>query len=161
MKYFVKEYEQRYFAGIEVPNGIKPNTDDYKNIPKAWDDFFNNVNVKIDNKIDPEHFIGLEIYPFDFMETGVFDYYVLAETNSLFAETEDIVTKKLKKGRYICFPINFDDISNEIQKVYKYIEKENIKVHMGFDYEDYLVGEDYGDSGAVLNFCLLLEDDNK
>jgi len=159
MKYFIKEYETRYFAGIEFPNGIQPNSDDARKTPDLWNRFFSEVSDRIDNKIEPNHFIGLEIYPFDFAETGQFDYYALAETETLFKETEGLVTKRLKKGRYICFPIRFDDIMNDMQRVYKYIKEQNIKVHMGIDYEDYLVGEDYNKPEAVLNFCLLLEAD--
>jgi predicted transcriptional regulator YdeE len=159
MKYFIKEYETRYFAGIEFPNGIRPNTEDIKKIPELWDSFFNEYNAMVDNKVEPYHNIGLEIYPFNFAEEGVFDYCVLAETNELIDPKEGIITKKLKAGRYICFPIAFDNIASDIQKVYKHIKEKEIKVHRGFDYEDYLVGENYGEPGAVLNFCLALEED--
>ncbi|XMB72182.1 GyrI-like domain-containing protein [Mycoplasmatota bacterium WC30] len=159
MKYFIKEYETRYFAGIEFPNGINLKNNDMKKIPKLWENFFNNYTSKIVNQVEPSHYIGLEFYSFDFKETGTYDYYVLAETKELVEQTGRIVTKKLKPGRYICFPINFDEITTEIQKVYKHIKDKGIKVHMGFDYEDYLTTEDYGVTGAVLNFCLLLEED--
>jgi predicted transcriptional regulator YdeE len=159
MKYFVKEYETRYFAGIEFPNGIRPNTSDMKKIPKLWDTFFNIYNGLVDDKVEPYHNIGLEIFPFDFRETGVYDYCVLAQTKELITPKEGIVTKRLKAGKYICFPINFDHIAEEVQKVYKYIKEKGIKVHMGFDYEDYLVGENYGEPGAVLNFCFELISD--
>ncbi len=159
MKYFVKDYETRYFAGIEFPNGIRPKTDDMKKIPELWDRFFKEFNSLIDKQVEPNHDIGLEIYPFDFAEEGVFDYCVLAETKELIEPKEGIVTKKLKAGKYICFPISFDNVASEIQKAYKYIKEKKINVHMGFDYEDYLVGENYGESGAVLNFCLALEED--
>lgn len=157
MKYFIKEYETRYFAGIEFPNGINPNSDDIIKISSLWNEFFDKYNDLVQNKVEPNHFIGLEIYPFDFRETGIFDYCVLAETNQKIETSENITTKKLKEGRYICFPIQFDNIRDEIQSVYNYIKEKQIKVHMGFDYEDYLVGENYGEAGAVLNFCLLLE----
>jgi predicted transcriptional regulator YdeE len=161
MKYFVKEYETRYFAGIEFPNGIRPNTEDIKQIPALWDKFFNEYNSLVDNKVEPYHNIGLKIYPFDFKENGIFDYCVLAETEKLVESKNDIITKRLKAGKYICFPINFTQISSEIQKVYKFVKEKEIDVHMGFDYEDYLVGENYGEPGAVLNFCLALEENVK
>jgi len=161
MKYFVKEYKTRYFAGIEFPNGINIRSEDAKRIPELWDEFFNDHMARISDKIEPSHMIGLETYPFDFMETGIFDYNVLVETNDLIEPVSGIITRKLKAGKYICFPIEFDDILNQVQKAYRYIKAEKINVHMGFDYEDYLNEENYGEAGAILNFCLLLEDDPK
>lgn len=158
MKYFIKEYDTRYFAGIEFPEGIRLQTDDVKKIPQLWDKFFNFYNPLIKNQVEPGHFIGLECYPYDFHDVKVYDYFVLAETKEVMEPRDDITTKKLKKGRYICFPIKFDDITNEIHKVYEYIKSEEIKVHLGFDYEDYLVSENYNERGAVLNFCFLLDD---
>ena len=160
MKYFIKEYDTRYFAGIEFPNGLRLNTDDKKKIPEIWDRFFKEENIKITNKEIPYHYIGLEIYPFDFMETKIIDYFVLAETSGLFEGDSEIVTKKLKKGKYICFPIKHDDISKEIHRVYEYIEEEKINVHMGYDYEDYIPDENYEKEGAILNFCFLMENDS-
>lgn len=161
MKYFIKEFDTRYFAGIEFPDGINTDSDDVNKVPDLWDTFFENVSENIVNKVEPFHCIGLEIYPFDFNETKTYYYYVLVETNELIEESDFITTKKLKKGKYICFPIEFDQISEEIQRVYQYIKREKIKVHMGFDYEDYLPDEDYTKSGAILNFCLRMEDDHK
>lgn len=159
MKYFIKSYETRYFAGIEFPGGINPQSEDIFDIPDLWDKLFSHYVQTIDQKIKPHHFIGLECYPFDFSEIGVFDYFALVETGALIEVPEGLVTKKLKKGRYICFPIQFDRIREDIQQVYAYVKAEGIKIHMGFDYEDYLVDENYGESGAILNFCLLLEED--
>ena len=156
MKYFIKEYETRYFAGIEFPEGVS-SIKDVKKIPELWNQLFNMNPDEIPDKTNPEHYIGLEIYPFDFQETKTFYYYAMVRTNGLIDATDSIVTKKLKAGRYICFPIEFDRIKEEIQKVYQYIKQENIKVHMGFDYEDYLVEENYRIPGAIVNFCLLLD----
>lgn len=161
MKYFVKEYDTRYFAGIEFPNGVKVNTDDLKKIPKLWDEFFEKYSKLVPDKLEPNHLIGLEIYPFDFMDTGIFDYSVMVETNHLVEPPEGMITRKLKAGRYICFPIEFDQISSQIKKVYEYVKEKKINVHMGIDYEDYLPEENYGEQGAILNFCFLLEKDVK
>lgn len=157
MEYFIKEYQTRFFAGIEFPNGIQLKKNDMKKIPQLWDTFFNQYVQSIPNQVEPNHFIGLECYPFDFQETGDFDYYVLGETEGLIEPVEGIVTKKLKAGKYICFPIPFDQITTHVQKVYKFIKDEKIKIHMGFDYEDYLPDQNYGAAGAILHFCLLLE----
>ena len=143
MKYFIKEYETRYFAGIEIPEGINYKNKNLSKIPKYWDIFYKEICSKIDNQIEPNHYIGLEVYPFDFKETGIFDYNILAETKKLIIEKENIITKKLNKGRYICFPINYSNVFKEIQKVYQYINDQNIKIHKGFDYEDYLLNENY------------------
>ena len=161
MKYFIKHYDTRYFAGIECPNGVNMKDNDPKKIPDLWSEFFGSYLDRVNEKIEPDHYIGLETYPFDFMETGVFDYNAMVETKELIEPLSGMITKKLKAGKYICFPIPFDDIVTEIQRAYKFIKAENIKVHMGFDYEDYLANENYNEPGAILNFCLLLEDDSK
>lgn len=158
MKYFIKAYEKRYFAGLELPNGIKLNANNASKIKELWEVFMNKHVANIPNQINPNNYIGLEIYPFDFKETGTFDYYALTEITELIKTDETIVTKKLKPGRYICFPIKLIDIMNEIQKVYTYIKEKEINVHMGFDYEEYITGEDYSNKDATLNFCLLMED---
>lgn len=160
MKYFIKEYDTRFFAGVEFENGIS-NLKDMQNIPKLWDRLFGSELKRIQNQKEPNHFIGLKMYPFDFMETKTFDYYAMVETNGLIDPVQGIVTKKLKKGKYICFPTPFDKIKEEVQEIYDYMKQEKIKAHMGFDYEDYLTTEDYGKPGAILNFCLLLEEDVK
>jgi len=161
MKYFIKEYGVRYFAGIEFPGGVNIRKNDSQNIPNLWEVFFKDHLSKIKDLVEPNHMIGLETYPFDFMETGIFDYSALVETNNLVEAESGGVTRKLKAGKYICFPIPFDDIVTEIQRAYKFIKAQKIKVHMGFDYEDYLPEENYLEAGAILNFCLLLEDDTK
>lgn len=158
MKYFIKDFEKRYFAGLELPNGMQLNTNNASKIKELWQTFMSKYAPTIPNQVSPKRYIGLEIYPFDFKETGAFDYYALTEINALIDPDEMIVTKKLKPGRYICFPIKLVDIMNEIQKVYAYIKEKEIQVHMGFDYEEYIAGEDYRDKDATLNFCLLLED---
>ncbi len=156
MEYKVKEYEVRYFAGIEYEGGVQPN--EPHSIPDLWDSLFHTHLSNITNIKQPSKFIGLECYPPDMMESNVFDYFALVQTYDLIEESEKIVTKKLPKGKYISFPIKFDDISNEIQKVYKYIKENNINVHYGFDFEDYLEGENYSGSGAMLHFSMLLEE---
>lgn len=159
MKYTIQEYDTRFFAGIEVPNGVLMNSEDFKRIPQVWHEFFEKHDQSIKNKVEPHHHIGLEIYPFDIKETQTFDYNVLAETKELVEVNDSQITRKLKAGKYICFPISFDDIHQEIQKVYAFIKEEKINVHMGFDYEDYLPDQNYGAPGAILNFCLMLEED--
>ncbi len=158
MEYIIKDFETRYFAGLELDGGVNANSSDKLKIPALWDDFFKKYVQNIPDKTEPHKFIGLEIYPYDFMETKNFDYYAMIETNTLIEGRGEIVTKKLPKGKYISFPIKFDDITNEVGKVYKFMETQDLKVHMGFDVEDYLVTQDYSKKGQILHMMFLLEE---
>lgn len=156
MKYEVKDYEERYFAGIEFDGGValgKTNK-----IPKLWDTFLNDVIELIPLRKKGFPVIGLECYPPDFMERKVFDYYTLVETEKLIQQTDKYITKKLPKGKYISFEVGFDTLRDDIQSVYKYIKEHKVNIHKGFDFEEYLEGEKYYESGAVLNFSFLLEE---
>ncbi len=158
MEYIIKDYETRYFAGIELEGGIDLESDDRKKIPQLWNEFFNTYVPKIPAVKEPNKFIGLEMYPLDFMETKNFYYYAMIQTDKLIEGTEGIVTKKLPKGKYISFPVEFDRIIEEIGKVYDYLKKEKIQVHMGFDVEDYLVTQNYNDRGAILHMTFMLKE---
>ena len=110
MEYVINEYETRYFAGIELIGGLKVDSDDYKRIPGLWDDFRELYLDGIPNKNLDNNFIGLEMYRFDFMESKTMDYFALVEIKELFdCNDEEVVTKKLSKGRYISFSIEHDD----------------------------------------------------
>lgn len=159
MEYIIKEYPTRYFAGIELIGGLRVEKNDYGKIPGLWDEFRDVYLSDIKNKLTPYCFIGLEMYRFDFMESKTMDYFALVQITELFNnEDEEIVTKKLPKGRYISFSINHDDLLNEVEKVYEYIEKERINVHLGFDVKEYLRTENYKKPGAILNLVFKLED---
>ena len=155
MKYSVTTYPERYFIGIELDNGFALGEND--RIGQLWDSF-----LKEDIQLLPHDqlltkFIGLECYPPDFMETKRFDYFALVQTTTLMKQN-GFVSKKLPAGQYISFEIAFDDVSTQIHKCYQYLAENNIKVHMGFDFEDYLEGQDYQRDGAILHFTLLLDD---
>lgn len=156
MKYVINEHPERFFAGIEYPNGVELNQQ--SEIQKIWIEFLEVSKDKIEHKKTPLKYIGLECYPPDFNDIKVFDYYALVETDGLIEGNDVIVTKKLPKGKYICFEISFDDIQNEIKKVYNYIHEHNIKVHKSFDIEDYIITENYGEKGAKLHFSFLLDE---
>lgn len=158
MEYKVKDYETRYFAGLELKGGINANSNDKLKIPALWDEFFEKYVPNIPDKNEPHKFIGLEIYPVDFMETKNFDYVAMVETKTLIEGKGEIVTKKLPKGKYISFPIKFDDIIVECGKVYKYVEGKKLNVHMGFDVEDYLVTQDYTKKGQTMHLTFLLKE---
>ena len=159
MKYTVKDYETRYYAGIEIENGIDI-TAQTNSISDTWSLLFHQYVDKIKELKEPNQFIGLECYPPNFMEEKVFDYYAMVETKKLVDQVDGITTKKLPRGEYISFEIEFDDIRNEIQKVYAYIREKKIEINHGFDYEEYLNEYNYMESGAKLNFSLLLKNND-
>lgn len=159
MKHVIKEYPERYFAGIEYPNGVDISLENA--IPKLWDEFFEVSNEKISKIKVPQKYIGLECYPPDFMEIKVFDYYALVETDGLIEGDDFITTKKLPKGNYISFEVQFDDIKNEIKNAYNYLRQNNFSFHNGFDFEEYIDGENYGEKGAKLYLSFLLNDNVK
>ena len=155
MKYTIIDFDERYFIGIEYQGGISPNSN--PQIGSFWSDFLEE-DIKLIIDI-PNHnkFIGLECYPPDFKESRVFDYYALLQTKEL-SKRDGFVSKKLPKGKYISFEVEFDEIHDEIQRVYRFIKSEGINIHFGFDYEDYLQTEDYTKEGAKINFVLKLEE---
>ena len=97
------------------------------------------------------------MYPHDFMETNLFTYLAMVETVSK-EEIEGFDSIVLPKGKYIKFEIQFDDIGNEIQKVYKYVKEHNIAIDYAFDFEDYRSDQLYSERGQVLDFCFKLKD---
>ena len=156
MKYEVKDFNERYFAGIEYEGGVT--LGDTKKLPKLWDKFLNDILEEIPSRKKGFPVIGLECYPPDFMETKTFDYYALVETEGLIENNKNYVTKKLPKGKYISFEVGFDTLEDDIQKVYKYIKEHNVKVHKGFDFEEYLEDQKYYETEAILNFSFLLDE---
>lgn len=155
MKYEIKEYETRYFAGVEHPGGVDVSLGQV-DLQKTWDELFKVHLDKILDKVEPFNYIGLECYPPDFMDEQVFDYYAMVQTKELINETNGITTKKLPKGKYIQFTIAFNQIKDEIHKVYKFIKDNDIIVNRGFDFEQYIDGVDYTKDDALLLFCFLL-----
>ncbi|HQN74770.1 MAG TPA: GyrI-like domain-containing protein [Bacillota bacterium] len=159
MNYVIKEMKTRYFAGIEFIGGIKVDSDDYNKIPNLWTDFKKLYLKDIPDKVVPNNFIGLEMYRFDFMESRTLDYFALVEINNLYEpKDEEIITKKLPKGRYISFTISHDELNSEVEKVYQFIKEKRINVHLGFDVKEYLVNENYDFEGAKLLLTFKLED---
>lgn len=155
MKYEVKDFDERYFAGIEFEGGLA--LGETSKTTKLWDNFLKNVLSEIPSKKKGFPLIGLECYPPDFMEIKTFDYYALVETDFLIEKSDKYVTKKLPKGKYISFEIEFDTLHEDIHRVYKYVDEHNVKIHKGFDVEEYIEGQKYNERGAILNFSFLLE----
>lgn len=154
MKYIVRDYDDRFFIGLEhIPSIQNGNTNE---IPALWDTFLKKAYPELNQNTLKHRFIGLECYPPDFMETKEFDYFALVETNNLIEE-KGFVSKKLPKGKYISFEITFDNIHEEIKNVYQYIKEHKVDVHFGFDFEEYLEDQDYTKEGAILYFTLKLE----
>ena len=159
MKYIVRDYKTRYFAGIELIGGLKVDSDDYAKIPGLWDDLRELYLHEIHNKIFPHNLIGLEMYRFDFLESKTMDYFALVEIKELENfEGEEIVTKKLPKGRYISFKIDHDSLMEEVERVYEYVKQERINIHLGFDVKEYIPEEDYKTQGAKLYLTFKLEE---
>jgi len=129
MKYEVKDFEERYFAGLEFEGGVTLGKKD--DIPKLWDKFLNDVLEDIPSRKKGFPVIGLECYPPDFMESKVYDYYSLVETEGLITSDDLYVTKKLPKGKYISFEIGFDlfpDYAFRIGDVLHFLH-----IHFGLD----------------------------
>lgn len=156
MKYIVRDFNERYYTGLEHIPSLKPGVENQ--IPALWQTFMKKALPLLKKAELKNNFIGLECYPPDFMETKEFDYFALIETKYLI-HNDGFVSKKLPQGKYISFEIEFDQIHNEIQSVYKYIKDHNVPVHYGFDYEEYLPEEEYQNKGAKLYFTLMLEHD--
>jgi predicted transcriptional regulator YdeE len=154
MKYSVVDYDERFYIGVEFPGGV--NLSQNPNISNFWNDFLRDDLPLLQDIPSKNLFIGLECYPPDFKDTHTFDYYALVETNQL-EHKDGFVSKKLPKGKYILFEIEFDDLMNEMQRAYQFAQKEKMPIHYGFDYEQYLMGEDYTKPGAKLQFVIKLE----
>lgn len=155
MKYIKQEYENRYYIGLEHIPSIeigKPHQ-----IKELWDTFLKKGLKELSQEQLKHEFIGLECYAPDFMETKTFDYFALVETKGLIKE-QGFVSKKLPKGTYIKFEVEFDHLLEQIKQVYQYINDNNINVHFGFDYEEYISDQDYSKEGAKLYFVLKLEE---
>lgn len=135
MKYIIKEYDTRYFAGIELIGGFKIGSDGQKKVPELWKDLDSLYLNDISNIKEPLSRVGLEIYRYDFMESKMVDYYAMVQTNDLIEVDDTLVTKKLPRGKYILFPIAKEKVYSEIKNVYKFVENQNFNVHLGFHIE--------------------------
>jgi len=153
MKHEIVEYEERYFVGyaVKVKPGTEPNP-----IPELWNKFMSEGVLKLDEFDKEDNFIGLEMYPYDFMDTKEFYYHAMVQTKEKL-NIDGFETIVLRKGKYILFSIEFDNIFNDIQACYKYIKENHVNINHAFDYEGYISGENYSQKGAKLHFAFLLE----
>jgi predicted transcriptional regulator YdeE len=156
MKYIVRDYQERFYVGLEHTPTIKQGVP--HKIPELWQQFMSKEYPTLNKAELVNNFIGLECYPPDFMESREFDYFCLVESKFLI-NMDGFISKKLPKGKYISFEIAFETIHDDIQNVYKYVKEHKMNIHYGFDYEEYLMEEDYNNPGAKLYFSLLLEND--
>lgn len=159
MKYEISEHEVRYYAGIEHPDGITLTVDN-DSMGNLWKKFFKDYFEVIPKKFEPSTFIGLECFPPDYKEVKVYDYYAMVQTTTLIEHTDKIVTMKLPKGEYITFLLNFSKLRDEIQRVYRFVKVNNIRINHGFDVEEYLSEEDYAKENAKIKFSLLVMNDD-
>ena len=155
MNYKITEYETRFFIGVEYQGGVKSGAN--QKLGDLWNSFLNEDLQLLIDVPNFEKFIGLYCYPPDFKESRNMDYYALLETKDL-VRKDGFVSKKLPKGKYLEFSIKFDNLHDEIQRVYKYVKDNGLNIHYGFDYEDYIKGQDYDKDNAILNFALKLEE---
>lgn len=153
MKYTIKDYKERFYMGVEYIGGLTVGSK--SDVKKSWTEFFENDYQYLENAKEGGNFIGLQCFPPDFLESKMLDYFILCEVNEV-TNQEGFISKKLPEGKYLLFPIKFSDKDKEIIKVHTFLKKTDIKVSNSFDYEDYLVDEDYSKKNAVLNFCLKL-----
>lgn len=157
MKYKIIDQDERYFAGIEhhkeIDFGVK------SDISASWKKMFHTTYTDIKMKTKPHQMIGLNCNSIDFEESNKVTYYALSETIDLIEQVPSIITKKLPKGKYICFEVDYDSLATERKRVYDYCKKEGFKIHPGFDYENFLNHHKYDAAGAVVELCLMLEND--
>jgi len=158
MKYKIIELDERYFAGIEHHKEIVFGKDEL--ISVSWNKMFHEVYNNIKLKMDPHQMIGLNCNAIDFEDTQMVTYYVLTEIIDVVDQLDGIITKKLPKGKYVCFEVHYGMLGTERKQVYDYCKKEGLQIHEGFDFEMYDNSIKYGDNpDAVLQLCLKLEND--
>lgn len=158
MKFVKREFPERYFIGVEYEGGLQHGVP--HKIPALWDVFLREDIKLLHNDDIIQQFIGLECYPPDFMETHSIDYYAMVQTKTK-VEQAGFVTKKLPAGTYVSFEIQMDNLMNDIQRVYEYVKQHQYKIHYGFDFEEYLMTEDYTKPGAILYFSMMLEQNDE
>lgn len=152
MKYEIRELNERIFCGMSIK--VTPGEGNNK-IPSLWHRFMTEGSELLKDVKRGTKNIGLEAYPGDFMETHEFYYHAMVEIIEK-VDIEGMDTVVLPKGKYIFFELEFDDISNQIQAIYKYIKESNINVNYAFDYEDYLENQQYNQKGQILNLAFLM-----
>ncbi|MCF7925523.1 MAG: effector binding domain-containing protein [Candidatus Izimaplasma sp.] len=154
MEYEIKRYDTRYFAGIEKEGGITVGkTED---LSAFWEVFLDEDLALLSGIKSPLNIIGLDCYPPDFKDQKKFDYYAMVEILDP-TEQSGFVIKKLPKGEYILFKISNENVQDEIRKVYQYIKQAKIKIHPGFDYEDFITTNKDIETAEVY-FVLKLEE---
>ena len=157
MKYKKFYQDDRYFAGIEHHTEIT--FGELEDVNDTWSKMLGGLQKEVLMKTEPHQMIGLNCNSIDYDETNKVTYYALVETIDLIKQKDFIVTKKIPKGNYISFDIEYDNLGLERKRVYDYCKTEGIKVHKGFDYEHYISGQRYSEKGAIVTLCLMIEDD--
>lgn len=152
MNQIIKKYHERYFIGLSLQ--LKPGVNNDE-IPKLWHKLFNDIIPSLEDEIVIKHYIGLEEYDEDFMTTHELKYSAMVEVKNKIES--DYYQQTLPKGTYVAFEIEFDDIMNEIGRVYDYVKKNKMGVSYAFDYEDYLPNQDYSKREQKLHFTLKLK----
>ncbi|AIO18526.1 Bacterial transcription activator, effector binding domain [Candidatus Izimaplasma bacterium HR1] len=149
MKYDIKEEPSRVYYGISEV--IDLNSDENTPFGDIWDKTAKMFDMKYFN---PEwSAIGLEIYPYNFLEIRKFTYSALMPINSTEGLNQNRVIR-LKAGKYIRFETTFVELTKGfIPKVYKYIQENNIPVAFEFDYEEYPPEFNHSNPNSTVYVC--------
>ena len=140
MKYIIKDYDIRYFAGIELIGGLKADEGEKARTLDLWRDFMSLYIKLIPKQVKPVNLIGLQIYRYDFNESKMLDYYALVEIEELLTNLdEEIITKKLPQGKYISFKINPNQLQSETEKIYAFVKENDIKARLDYNVIEYLL----------------------
>jgi len=158
MKYKFIEQDERYFAGIEHSEELLFGENNVK-VGETWKRIFHEFYDVIKMKTEPHQMIGLNCSSIDFEDTGKVNYFAMVETIALIEQDASLKRKKLPKGKYVCFDVSLEKMAEERRQVYEYCKDNNINIHEGFDYENYLNHVNYQEPNAMLEICLKLEDD--
>lgn len=156
MNLIIKEYPERYFAGIAFEGGVHVDTEDLLRIPTVWQTFFHETLPRILQTTEEPHFIGLEVYPSDFLKTRIFDYLAMVETKEI-VRIPGVVTKTIPAGKYISFELSFDHLVEGIHQSYQYLNDNHIPYDRSFDFEDYLNDQNYSLKDQRLYFSIRVE----
>ena len=118
----------KYFSGRKV--NVKVGAADA--IGPLWDQF--HAETDEINRISDGWFIGYQLYNEKYGNGELFTYFALVEVKEP-QEGYEFIT--LNPGKYLQFTINFKDIPNEIEKMYQFINDNNIDIKDHFDFELY------------------------
>lgn len=149
MKYNIKEEPARVFYGTSEV--IDLNTTENTPFQAIWSKSSEDFDMKY---YDPDFSsIGLEIYPYNFMEIRKFTYSALFPVVTTEGLNQNKVIR-LEPGKFIRFETTFEELTKGfIPKVYQYIREQGIPVAFEYDYEEYPKEFDHRDPNSTVYIC--------